>query len=139
MAGHPIFYEVRNEFYKDTQGALLVFDVSSKQSFDSLQTWLNEMRKEIGDPTDMEKVVFIVCANKVHSKESHFFLTTLMSCLDTIHIAHIIIGFFSVLFQTDKRRVVDENTGRIWANNCGFHYFETSALNGDGVNKMFQV
>jgi DnaJ family protein C protein 27 len=42
-------------------------------------------------------------------------------------------------FQTDKTRVVDENTGRIWANNCGFYYFETSAQTGDGVNKMFQV
>ena len=27
MSGHPIFHEVRNEFYKDTQGAILVFDV----------------------------------------------------------------------------------------------------------------
>ena len=104
MAGHPLFYEVRNEFYKDTQGVLLVFDVSSQQSFDGLQSWLNEMKKEMGDPADMDKVVFVVCANK-----------------------------------TDKTRVVDENTGRVWANNCGFYYFETSAQTGDGVNKMFQT
>ena len=57
--------QVRNEFYKDTQGVLLVFDVSSQQSFDSLHSWLSEMKKEIGDPADMDKVVFIVCANKV--------------------------------------------------------------------------
>lgn len=104
MAGHPIFYEVRNEFYKDTQGVLLVFDVTCQQSFDSLQLWLNEMKKEIGDPTDMDKIVFVVCANK-----------------------------------SDKKRIVDENESRIWANNCGFHYFETSAQNGDGVNKMFET
>jgi GTPase SAR1 family protein len=58
-------FQVRNEFYKDTQGVLLVFDVSSQQSFDGLQSWLNEMKKEIGDPADMDKVVFVVCANKV--------------------------------------------------------------------------
>ncbi len=57
--------QVRNEFYKDTQGVLLVFDVSSQKSFDSLQSWLNEMKKEIGDPAEMDKVVFVVCANKV--------------------------------------------------------------------------
>ena len=59
------FIQVRNEFYKDTQGVLLVFDVTSQQSFDSLQNWLNEMKKEIGDPSNMDKVVFVVCANKV--------------------------------------------------------------------------
>ena len=68
--------QVRNEFYKDTQGVLLVFDVSSQQSFDSLHSWLSEMKKEIGDPADMDKVVFIVCANKV---TTIFLFTTLQS------------------------------------------------------------
>ncbi|CAH1248034.1 dnaJ homolog subfamily C member 27-like [Branchiostoma lanceolatum] len=64
MAGHPIFYEVRNEFYKDTQGALLVYDCASKESFEALDTWLNEMKREIGNPAEIENVVFCVCANK---------------------------------------------------------------------------
>jgi GTPase SAR1 family protein len=33
---------VRNEFYRDTQGALLVFDVGSRASFESLGRWLEE-------------------------------------------------------------------------------------------------
>lgn len=57
--------QVRNEFYKDTQGALLVFDVTNRASFDALDSWLAEMRQEIGDPSEMEKVVFCLCANKV--------------------------------------------------------------------------
>ena len=56
---------MRNEFYKDTQGAVLVYDVSDKQSFDSLDSWLAEMRQEIGNQADIENIVFIVCANKV--------------------------------------------------------------------------
>jgi hypothetical protein len=61
-----------------------VFDVSSQQSFDSLQSWLNEMKKEIGDPTDMDKVVFVVCANKVYS------ISFLYVCMA---IKHIIVLF----------------------------------------------
>ncbi|PIK41178.1 putative dnaJ-like subfamily C member 27 [Apostichopus japonicus] len=44
MAGHPIFYE----------GKLRCLD-----------SWLAEMKQEIGDPSEMEKVVFCLCANKV--------------------------------------------------------------------------
>lgn len=56
---------MRNEFYRDTQGALLVYDCANKQSFDNLEKWLDEMKNEIGHPREMENVVFCVCANKV--------------------------------------------------------------------------
>ena len=56
---------MRNEFYKDTQGALLVYDVSDRQSFEALELWLNEMRQEIGNQVEVDNVVFAVCANKV--------------------------------------------------------------------------
>ncbi|NWT63242.1 DJC27 protein, partial [Erythrocercus mccallii] len=65
MAGHPFFYEVRNEFYKDTQGVLLVYDVGCKESFEALDSWLAEMKQELGPHGNMENVVFVVCANKV--------------------------------------------------------------------------
>ena len=58
--------QVRNEFYKDAQGAILVYDVCSKASFQSLQTWLDEMKKEMGLQTDADSVTVFVCANKVH-------------------------------------------------------------------------
>ncbi|XP_071483748.1 dnaJ homolog subfamily C member 27-like [Diadema antillarum] len=104
MAGHPIFYEVRNEFYRDTQGAVLVYDVCSRGSFEALESWLSEMKREIGDASEMDRVVFCVCANK-----------------------------------TDRasQRVVDESEGRLWADDKGFRYFETSALTGDGIPDMF--
>jgi DnaJ family protein C protein 27 len=59
---------VRNEFYKDTQGALLVYDVTNRESFDSLDLWLEEIKKEIGDPSEVDRIVFIICANKVSPK-----------------------------------------------------------------------
>ncbi|KAM7118100.1 dnaJ homolog subfamily C member 27 isoform 2-T2 [Ciconia maguari] len=65
MAGHPFFYEVRNEFYKDTQGVILVYDVGQKESFDALDEWLAEMKQELGPHGNMENIVFVVCANKI--------------------------------------------------------------------------
>ncbi|XP_016064552.1 PREDICTED: dnaJ homolog subfamily C member 27 isoform X2 [Miniopterus natalensis] len=65
MAGHPFFYEVRNEFYKDTQGVMLVYDVGQKDSFDALDAWLAEMKQDLGPHGNMENVVFVVCANKI--------------------------------------------------------------------------
>ncbi len=70
MAGHPIFYEVRNEFYKDTQGVLLVYDVSDRKSFESLDQWITEMRNEIGNPNDVDNIFFVVCANKSDKKRA---------------------------------------------------------------------
>lgn len=45
LSGHSEFFDVRNEFYKDTQGVLLCFDLSSRRSFEALDNWLNEARK----------------------------------------------------------------------------------------------
>lgn len=63
--------QVRNEFYKDTQGVILVYDVGQKESFDALDSWLAEMKQELGPHGNMDNVVFVVCANKVgHSRET---------------------------------------------------------------------
>ena len=36
LSGNDAFYEIRNEFYKDTNGVLLVFDVTNRASFQHL-------------------------------------------------------------------------------------------------------
>ena len=64
MSGNEAFFEVRNEFYKDCSGAILVYDVTNKKSFDALPGWLEEARK-YGAAHDMP---VIVCANKVDKR-----------------------------------------------------------------------
>ncbi|XP_069107070.1 dnaJ homolog subfamily C member 27-like [Argopecten irradians] len=68
MAGHPIFYEVRNEFYKDTQGAIIVYDISDRSSFEALDSWVREMQNETGNQKDVDNVVVCVCGNKTDKK-----------------------------------------------------------------------
>ena len=64
----PSILQARNEFYKDTQGVILVYDVTNRSSFDALSDWLIEMRNNLPRPTDMDSIVFVVCANKVRTK-----------------------------------------------------------------------
>ncbi len=68
----PEFLEVRNEFYKDTQGVraslssflmnqiFLIYDVNSRCSFEQLDTWMKECSRFI----QFEPIV-VVCGNKV--------------------------------------------------------------------------
>ncbi|KAJ8564278.1 hypothetical protein ON010_g7067 [Phytophthora cinnamomi] len=60
LSGLPEYLEVRNEFYKDTQGGILMFDVSSRRSFESLDSWLREAAK-----FGAGKFPCILCGNKV--------------------------------------------------------------------------
>lgn len=60
FAGGNEYLEVRNEFYKDAQGAILVFDVTSMASFAHLETWWRESVK-----WGAKDLVGCLCANKV--------------------------------------------------------------------------
>ena len=46
-SGLPLFSEVRNEFYRDAHGLLLVMDVTKRESFDSLTDWVQEIKQEV--------------------------------------------------------------------------------------------
>lgn len=42
LAGSEDYLEVRNEFYKDAQGCVLVYDATNRASFEALPRWLEE-------------------------------------------------------------------------------------------------
>eukprot|EP00056_Hartaetosiga_gracilis_P022677 m.32258 g.32258 ORF g.32258 m.32258 type:complete len:357 (+) comp9769_c0_seq1:64-1134(+) len=68
MAGAPEFHDVRTEFYENTQGILLVFDMSKRATFERLDDWLDELVEECGTSI-LEDVQVVVCANKVDKVE----------------------------------------------------------------------
>ncbi|KAJ3294383.1 DnaJ sub C member 27 [Borealophlyctis nickersoniae] len=39
VAGDQVYFDIRNEFYKDTHGAILVYDVSNRSTFSALEKW----------------------------------------------------------------------------------------------------
>lgn len=64
IAGGETYREVSNMYYRDADGAILVFDLTNRQSFESLKSnWLKELREKappniniaiIGNKTDMK-------------------------------------------------------------------------------------
>jgi DnaJ family protein C protein 27 len=66
LSGNPSFAAVRNEFYGSAQGLMLVYDVTSRASFDDLTKWLREARTYGLDahPETGECKAMVICANK---------------------------------------------------------------------------
>jgi len=59
LAGGEEYADIRNEFYKDAQGGVLVFDVNSRKSFQALPRWMEEASSMGAAGT-----VYVVCGNK---------------------------------------------------------------------------
>lgn len=110
LSGHQEFFEIRNEFYKDAQGCMLVYDVSSRESFEECDAWLAEATKY---GLNLRDIPVTLCANKVDKKrvvseeEGRSFAQSRglsyfeMSAASGQNVAEM----FDLLFQTVYRRV----------------------------------
>ncbi|HUX99916.1 MAG TPA: GTP-binding protein [Candidatus Deferrimicrobium sp.] len=58
LAGQTIFETIREEYLQGTNGALLLFDLTQKATFDHIRAWLKELITFAGD------VPFILVGNK---------------------------------------------------------------------------
>mmetsp|Transcript_6002 Transcript_6002/g.15878 ORF Transcript_6002/g.15878 Transcript_6002/m.15878 type:complete len:112 (+) Transcript_6002:387-722(+) len=65
MAGGDHYRDIRCEFYKDAQGAVLVFDVNNKSTFDALEDWIVEAE---GNSLN-RNCVLVLCGNKADGKK----------------------------------------------------------------------
>ena len=65
LSGNDDYKLIREEFYADTDGVLMVYDVDNRDSYVNLVHWEAEMRQNGIDPNEVQ---IIVCANKVDGK-----------------------------------------------------------------------
>ena len=64
-SGSRLFVDVRNEFYRDIHGIIIVFDITNRDSFDSLCEWTKEVGGQLAkDGRTMDNTVVTVCCNK---------------------------------------------------------------------------
>lgn len=61
LSGNDEYRLIRQEFYEDSNGVIMVYDVDNRDSFQSLVHWEEEMRR-FG--IDMSRIKVIVCGNK---------------------------------------------------------------------------
>ncbi|EGR31194.1 hypothetical protein IMG5_116200 [Ichthyophthirius multifiliis] len=59
-AGQESFKSITRSYYRGSIGSLLIFDITHKESFDSLQMWLNEVINNAN-----KSLSFIVIGNKI--------------------------------------------------------------------------
>nr|XP_012599333.1 ras-related protein Rab-26 isoform X3 [Microcebus murinus] len=65
-AGQERFRSVTHAYYRDAHALLLLYDVTSKASFDNIQAWLTEIQEYA-----QHNVVLMLLGNKVDSAHEH--------------------------------------------------------------------
>ena len=63
-AGQERFKSLNAMYYKGSQGVLIVYDITSKKSFDKIENWLSEVREKAGND-----IKFIMIGNKCDLNE----------------------------------------------------------------------
>ena len=68
-AGQERFQSLGVAFYRGADACVLVFDLTSKKSFDNLDSWREEFLVQ-SSPTDHDTFPFVVLGNKCDLKDS---------------------------------------------------------------------
>ncbi|KAJ3249016.1 hypothetical protein HDU78_008402 [Chytriomyces hyalinus] len=104
-AGQERFRAINSAYFRGASGVLLVYDITSKNSFLNIKNWLAEARKYHDEDSDTRVMV---------------------------------IGNKSDLGEGEKSaRKVKYEVGKQYADENGFMFLETSALNSDNVAAAF--
>ena len=71
-AGQERFRSVTKGYYKDSQGLLLMYDITNKDTFYNLDKWINGVKDSLGDEdkNSENKYIIILLGNKLDLAES---------------------------------------------------------------------
>ena len=61
-AGQERFHSLGPIYYRDARGAVLVYDITDRPSFDRVKRWTKELRKMVGEG---DKICLIIVGNKL--------------------------------------------------------------------------
>ena len=59
-AGQDRFRSITKNYYKGAHGIILIYDVTSRKTFDSVKNWISQIKEEVSD-----KVNIILVGNKI--------------------------------------------------------------------------
>ena len=108
-AGQETYKSVTRSYFRGASGALLVFDISRRSTFDAVTAWLSDLR-QIAE----EGIVIILVGNK----------------LDLAEQSTDMVG--------GTKRAVSKEEAEEWCRREGImKYVETSAKSGEGVERAF--
>ncbi|TBU35532.1 ras-domain-containing protein [Dichomitus squalens] len=109
-AGTESFRSITRSYYRGAAGCLLVYDVTSRQSFVNVRSWLQDVR-EHADP----HLTCILVGNKIDL------------CTDDPNAP-----------APKRKREVTTEEGELWAQEEGLLFVEASAKSGENVEAAFE-
>ena len=111
-AGQEQYKSITRSYFRGASGALLVFDISRRETFASVTTWLHDL-KQIAE----EGIIVVLVGNKSDLADAS------------------LVG--SGREEVNKRQVTREEAEAWCKTNNVMGYVETSAKSGDGVERAF--
>ena len=119
-AGQETYKSVTRSYFRGASGALLVFDLTRKSTFQHVTDWLNDLR-QIAEPD----IVVVLVGNK-----SDLASPTAVTTTRTAASGQVI--------EESNRREVTRQEAEEWARRNGvLEYVETSAKSGENVEMAF--
>ncbi|KAF9555821.1 ras-domain-containing protein [Agrocybe pediades] len=136
-AGQETFRAITRSYYRGAAGCLLVYDVTSRESFNHIQTWLADVRKH-ADP----HVSCILVGNKVDLCEDTVSAAPSgtpgsNSVSNTSTIKGSKTGSSPSKSKQRKAREVPYEEAELWAKENGLLFVEASAKSGVNVEQAF--
>ncbi|KAL1191963.1 Ras-related protein RABA4b [Cardamine amara subsp. amara] len=127
-AGQERYRAVTSAYYRGAVGAMLVYDMTKRESFDHIPRWLEELRAHadkniviilIGNKTDLEdqRSVPMEDAKEFAEKEELFFLET--SALKSTNVENSFNTLLTEIFNTVNKKNLASNGSQGDSNNSG--------------------
>ena len=114
-AGQERYHSLAPMYYRGAQAAVVVYDITSIESFERAQSWVKELQRQ-GNPN----IVVALAGNKLdraEARQGNF--------------------FFSRFFSPSTFCEVDIATAQSYAKENGILWLETSAKTAVNVNELF--
>ncbi|KAK1577948.1 hypothetical protein Q3G72_026244 [Acer saccharum] len=117
-AGQERFRAVTSAYYRGALGALLVYDITRRSSFDSIQRWLQELsthcditvaRMLVGNKCDLENIrdVSVEDGKCLAEEERLFFIET--SALDSTNVQTAFEIVIREIYNNMKRKLINSD------------------------------
>lgn len=131
-AGQERFRTLSNSYYRGAHGVILVYDISSRESFLSMERWYDEAENNAMPGA----IMYMVCMQIIGGRARH---ACCRPCFHVIMVFKINANVPKVGSKLDKAslRAVKYEEGEALANKHGSHFCEASAKTRENVRKPF--
>ncbi|EFJ27959.1 rab family GTPase [Selaginella moellendorffii] len=120
-AGQERFRAVTSAYYRGAVGAMIVYDISQKQTFENVERWLEELRVYsdfslvtmlVGNKSDLESLrqVSIEEATDLAEREGLFFIET--SALDSTNVAAAFETVIKEIFGMVSKKILSSDSSK---------------------------